>query len=34
MSDETVTEPTDEQLQAIEDNDEGCPSDWKEYDNA
>lgn len=34
MADETVTEPTDEQLQAIEDKDEGCPSDWKESDNA
>ena len=27
-------EPTAEQLQAIEDKDEGCPSDWKESDNA
>lgn len=31
MAENTEAEkrPTDEQLQAIEDNDEGCPSDWR-----
>lgn len=36
MSDIDVSESelTEEQLQAIEDMDEGCPSDWTEDDNA
>ena len=34
MADENDAEPTEEQLLAIEDKDEGCPSDWKEVEDA
>ncbi len=31
-TDEAEKRPTDDQLQAIEDGDEGCPSDWRPED--